>query len=561
VISNRAIAGHLERIAQAIDLADPDSGRSRTYGAAARRIESSKREFADLAQAGELTGVPGIGPSLARTIGEFVDNGSSRRLEELLQQIPAGSWQLLSIRGLGARTVGRIVRDLGVTDLDSLRAAGSDGRLGQLPGIGSRKVAQILAEIERIAAARGLFSLGAALAAAQLEATRLRAIDGVSAVHLAGAARRACETMSGVDLVVVVRDPDRLELTALGGETLIQLDPDELRDPVPVRTRVTTEASLGLALALATGSDKHLAQLTDLARRRGIELESPETAFESEAELYRALGLDLVPSELREGRDEIELAQRGQLPRLLEHADLGCDLHAHSDWSDGQDSIATMAEAAQRAGLRELVISDHSQSLAVANGLSPERVLAQRSEIAEQGRQFAALSLLQGTESEIRIDGSLDFDPDVLDQLDWVIASVHAGLGQSRSAMTERILTAISNPATCAIGHPTGRIVLGREGFDFDHDAVFSAAAEAGVALEINSQPGRLDLSADLARRAARAGATLTVNSDAHAAGQLANTRLGAMIARRAGLTSAQVINAWEWERIAERRARRLTGD
>ncbi len=560
MISNRAIAAHLERIAQAVDLADPDSGRSRTYGAAARRIESSKRDFAALAEAGELTGVPGIGPSLARTIGEFVGGGSSRRLNGLLEQIPPGAWQLLAVRGLGARTVGRIVRDLGVADLDSLRAAGNDGRLGQLPGIGSRKVTQILAEIERISATRGLFSLGLALAAAHLESARLREIDGVSAVLLAGAARRACETVSGVDLVAAVRDSTRPELAALDGESLLQLDPDELQEPIPVRVRITSAATLGSTLALATGSDQHLARLTGLARRRGIELDSPAAMFATEAELYRALGLDLIPAELREGRDEIELAQRGQLPRLLEHADLSSDLHAHSDWSDGQDSIAAMAEAAMRAGLRQLVISDHSQSLAVANGLSPDRLLAQRDEIAVLAPQYSGLSLRQGTESEIRVDGSLDFDPGLLARLDWVNASVHAGLGQSRSAMTERIVTAISNPATSAIGHPTGRIVLGRDGFDFDHDVVFSAAAEAGVALEINSQPGRLDLSSDLARRAARAGAILTVNSDAHSASQLATTQLGVMIARRAGLTRAQVINAWEWERIAELRARRLAG-
>ena len=239
--------------------------------------------------------------------------------------------------------------------------------------------------------------------------------------------------MSGVDLVVAVSDPARPGLAALGGESLVQLDPDELREPIPVRVRVTAEESLGSALVLATGSEAHLARLTDLARRRGIEFESPETGFETESELYRALGMDMIPAELREGRDEIELAQRGQLPQLLEHADLSCDLHAHSDWSDGRDSIAQMAQAAQRAGLRQLVISDHSQSLAVANGLSPERVLAQRGEIAAQARQHAELSLLQGTESEIRIDGSLDFEPDLLARLDWVIASVHAGLGQSRS--------------------------------------------------------------------------------------------------------------------------------
>lgn len=558
--SNRAIAAHLERIAQAVDLADPDSGRSRTYAATARRIESSKRDFAALAAAGELTGVPGIGPSLARTISEFVSGGSSRRLNDLLLQIPAGAWQLLSIRGLGSRTVGRIVRDLGVSDLDALRAAGNDGRLGQLPGIGSRKVAQILAEIERIAAARGLFALGFALVAARLEAERLAGVAGVSAVRLAGAARRACETVPRVDLVVAVPDPDRPEFAALGGESPIQLDPDELQEPIPVRVRVTAERALGTALALATGSRDHLAGLSELARRGGIDLESPSTQFATEAELYRALGLDLVPPELREGRDEIELARRGQLPRLLEHADLTCDLHAHSDWSDGQDTVAVMAAAAQRAGLRQLVISDHSQSLAVANGLSPERLADQRQEIEALAPQFPQDFLLQGTESEIRVDGSLDFDPALLARLDWVNASVHVGLDQSREVMTERILTAIANPATSVIGHPTGRIVLGREGFDFDHDVVFAAAAEAGVALEINSQPARLDLSSDLARRAARAGAVLSVNSDAHAANQLANTHLGTLIARRAGLSRDQVINAWGWERIAECRARRLAG-
>ncbi len=560
MISNRTIAAHLERIAQAIDLSDPDSGRSRTYNAAARRIETSKRDFASLAQAGGLTDVSGIGPSLARTIAEFVKSGDSRRLNELRLQIPPGAWQLLSIRGLGARTVGRIVRDLGITDLDTLQAAGSDGRLSQLPGIGSRKVAQILAEIERIATSRGLFALGVALAVAQLEANRLSEHDGVSAVYLAGDARRALETVCGVDLVVAVRHPDRPELQILGGESRMQLDPAELQEPIPVRIQVVAERARGSALVLSTGSQAHLEQLARLARRRGLDLESPDAEFGSEADLYAALGLELIPAELREGRGEIELAARGQVPRLLEHADLNSDLHAHSDWSDGQDSIAVMAQAAQRAGLQQLVISDHSQSLAVANGLSPDRVAAQRGEIAAAAREHPGLELLQGTESEIRIDGSLDFEPELLTRFDWVNASVHVGMGQSPAAMTERILTAIANPATCAIGHPTGRIVLGRAGFDFDHDTVFAAAAEAGVALEINSQPSRLDLSAELARRAAAAGANLTVNSDAHAAAQLATTHLGVMIARRAGLTREQVINAWKWEQISERRARRLAG-
>ena len=557
--SNRAIAAHLERIAQAIDLSNPDSGRSRTYYSTARRIDSSNRDFAALAEAGELTDVSGIGPSLARTVGEFVRGGTSRRFDELFQQIPTGAWQLLAVRGLGARTVGRILRDLGISDLDELRAACHDGRLTQLPGIGSRKVAQILAEIERISAARGLFSLGSALAAAHQEAARLAALEGVTAVLLAGAARRACETVTGVDLIAVVRDPAEPGLAGLAGESLLEFDSPELQEPMPVRVQVTPPGSLGTALALATGSERHVARLEILARQRGIELGSPASEFGTEAEFYAALGLDLIPAELREGRDEIDLAQRGQLPHLIEHSDLGCDLHAHSDWSDGQDSIAAMAEAAQAAGLGQLVISDHSQSLAVANGLSPERVAAQRREIEALAPRFGGLMLLQGTESEIRVDGSLDYDPELLAGLDWVNASVHSGLGQSRAAMTDRILTAIANPATCAIGHPTGRIVLGRVGFDFDQGAVFAAAAEAGVALEINSQPARLDLSADLARRAAAAGATLTVNSDAHAAPQLATTRLGVMIARRAGLTSRQVINAWDWEQIAEWRARRLT--
>ena len=559
-MSNRAIAAHLERIAQAIDLSDPDSGRSRTYNAAARRIETAKHDFAALAQSGELTGVPGIGPSLARTIDEFVTSGDSRRLQELRLLIPPGAWQLLSIRGLGARTVGRIVRDLEVSDIDALKSAAGDGRLGQLPGIGARKVAQVLTEIDRIVAARGLFPLGVALAAAQLEATRLAGHDGISAVLLAGAARRACETVAGVDLVATTKFPDRPELRGLGGELKVQLDPDALQEPIPVRIRVVAEQARGTALVRATGSRTHLQQLDQLARRRGLDLQSPDVNFASEADLYTALGLQLIPAELREGRGEIEQSARGQLPRLLEHSDLNCDLHAHSDWSDGQDSVAAMAQAAQRAGLKQLVITDHSQSLAVANGLSPERMAAQRDEIAAAAAQCPGLGLWQGTESEIRIDGSLDFDAELLARLDWVNASVHGGLGQSRPVMTERILTAIANPATCAIGHPTGRIVLGRAGFDFEHDTVFAAAAEAGVALEINSQPSRLDLSADLARRAAAAGATLTVNSDAHAAAQLATTHLGVMTARRAGLTRDQVINAWPWEQICELRARRLSG-
>ena len=558
VPSNRAIAAHLTQIADAVDLIEPNPARARSYRNAARRIESSADDIAAVALADGLAGMPGIGSSLAKTIGEFVSGGQSQRFAELDRAIPDPIWRLLEIRGLGARTIGRIWRELGVFDPDGLRQAGVDGRLAAMSGIGPRKVAQVLVELDRIAADQGLIGLGLARALATAAAEEIAKRGDVIEVLQAGPARRGLEAVDGIDLLVVSHAPDSSELTALTKQQSIEFEKSARQDPVRLRIKTTSPEQLGTSWLLSTGSDRHLRRIDQIARRRGMQIGLETAQFDSEAELYRALGLQFIPPELREDSGEIELAQAGRLPKLIGSGDLASDLHCHSNWSDGQAPIFEMGKAAAGLGLSHLAITDHSQSLAVANGLSAERLARQAAEIAAADSQVSELTLLQGTESEIRIDGSLDFAPEVLARLDWVNASVHVGLGQSRATMTERLLAAIDNPALCSIGHPTGRIILGRKGFEFDFDMVFSAAAEAGVALEINSQPSRLDLSSELARRAAAAGATLSLNSDAHAPDQLATTGLGLVIARRAGLSAEQVVNCRTWAEIAEARARRL---
>ncbi len=554
--SNRQIADHLSLIADAVDLSSGDSTRSRTYRAAARRVERSRRDIAAIARAGKLTEVPGIGESLAVTILQFTTTATSRRLDELEKAIPEGLWQLLDIRGLGARTVGRIGRELGIGDIDGLRTAALDGQLATMPGIGQRKVAQIIAEIGRIAAASGLIPLAVAFSVAESIGPQLVGTAGVSDWRIAGDARRGVEAVAAVELVAVaplLTDQFR----ALAGERRIALPIGRRGQNVRLIVHPATPVSLGSVLLAATGSQRHLDRLGAIATRVGLDISPAGDKFATEADLYRALGMQYVPPELREDGGEIESAQTGRLPELIEPDDLTCDLHAHSDWSDGQGSVAEMAAAAGAAGLATLAITDHSQSLAVAGGLTAEELASQREEIDAFRALGDQLNLRQGTESEILVDGSLDFEDAALSELDWVNASVHVAMDQDRDAMTARLLSAIANPYLGVLGHPTGRILLGRPGFEYDFDTVFAAAAAAGVALEINSQPKRMDLSSDLARRAAAAGAMLSINSDAHAPSQLEVTRFGVISARRAGLSKSQVINCLPWPELADAAQRR----
>jgi DNA polymerase (family 10) len=456
---------------------------------------------------------------------------------------------------------------LGIKDLPGLEKAARAGRLQGMPGMGTRSEARILESIEALRARQtGRVSIARALPVAELLLESLRALPGVVAAEMAGSLRRRRETVGDIDLLVGARQPRDviqafLALPEVGrvkgqGDTKASV---ELANGLAVQLWVHPPQHFGTALQYATGSQAHNVRLRELAQSKGLSLS--EHGFKTsggkmlecadEAEVYRMLGLPWIAPELREDRGEVQAAMGGRLPELLTLADIRGELHAHTDWSDGASTLAEMAAAAAAAGLEYLVITDHSKSLGVANGLTPERVRQQRRKIDALQKQLGdKLRLLHGTEVEVMADGQLDFADEVLAAFDLVTASVHSSLRQSRERVTARMLAAIRNPHVDIIGHLTGRMIGTRDAADLDLEAVFLAAAEQGVALEINSHPERLDLNDAHARRATEVGCLLAVNTDAHRPEHFGLRPYGIGIARRAWVTPANVVNTWRVEQV-----------
>jgi DNA polymerase (family 10) len=506
---------------------------------------------------------------MGNVIADYVKTGASPQLEEARAGIPAGVFELLMIQGVGTKTASRLFNELEIVDVDGLEAAAKSGRLRQLPGMGPKKVQRFQEEIARLHERRGTFRLGDALPEMARLLGGLEGATGVTAISPAGPVRRGAATVRGIDIVLAATDANAvahaLGTLAATTETTAELVRGETAGGIPVTLHLATPEDFAVTLLRQSGSAAHLARLESIASEQGIDFGAAgplrrgaaAVRVATEAELYEVLGLQFVAAELREDRGEVEAARAGRLPRLVELGDLRGDLHAHTRWSDGAHTIAEMAAAARRLGHDYLVISDHSQSLTVAQGLTPERLREQRLEVEAVDAEFADLRLFQGTETDILTRGGLDFEDAELAELDWVTASVHTAFQQSREAMTARMLTAIRNPWADSIGHPTGRLLNAREGYELDTDAVFAAAAETGTAMEINAMPDRLDLSDELARRAVEMGVDIVINTDAHAAEQLGLLPYGVVTARRAGITHEQVVNTRDVEALREwRRAR-----
>ncbi|MCU0484013.1 MAG: PHP domain-containing protein, partial [Chloroflexi bacterium] len=496
--------------------------------------------------------------------------------------------------GVGPKTVKLLWQRAGVEGVDDLRAALRAGTLRSVPGLSEKGIAALGAGVDALERRSSRLTLGAAERLVEALVAALADAPGARRVVPAGSYRRRRETIGDLDLLVETRDPAAVvrRLTSLPMvEAVLGSGPRQAAVRLAAGPRVDVmtmpPGEAGTYLVHFTGSKEHNVRLRAIARDRGWSLSElgfarldesgtvvagPDAelrTFASEAEVYRFLGLDEVPPELREDLGEVEAALEGRLPHLLTAADLRGDLHAHSDWSDGRDSIEAMAETARARGYAYLVLTDHSRSLAVANGLSPERVAAQRLVVAELNERFAAeeaagtapeatpaegFRLLHGCELEIRADGSLDFDDDILAAFDVVVASLHVGRGQGRERLTARVLGALRNPHVDVLAHPAGRKLGERARADLDlaWDEVYAAAAETGTLLEINGSDHRLDLAPERARRAAAAGCTLTVDSDAHRVEELAGIGWGVAQARRAWLEPSAVATTWPRSRLLE---------
>jgi DNA polymerase (family 10) len=556
-LDNLGVARILREIADLLEIKDDNPFKIRAYRNGADIAANHPHHLASLDEPG-LREIPGIGKDLAARIREIADTGSAAVHRELLAEFPPTVLDLLHLQGVGPKTVATLYRELGVRTLADLEHAATDGRIRALRGMGSKKEGLILKALEERKRHAGRHLLPDAHDAAEALAAYLRERAPQATITPVGSLRRGCDTCGDIDLLASGAEPSLMD--DFVNYPLVErvLGRGETKSSVLVRgglqadLRLVPPESRGTALQYFTGSKAHNIALRDraiglgfLLNEYGVFRSDDETrlAGESEEEVYAVLGLDWIPPELREMRGEIEAAQARTLPRLIDSADLRGDLHMHTNESDGKDDIRAMAEGAREAGLEYVAITDHSKSLAMANGLDEQRALAHAARIRAVDGGGAGVRLLAGIECDIKPDGSLDLADDCLAALDLVVASVHSAFDQDHRQMTDRLLRAIENPHVDILGHPTGRRILRREPYPFDLAAIVDAAAARGVVLEINCQVDRLDLSDVHAKLARDRGARLVISSDAHSRTRVGALRWGVLVARRAWLEPVHVLN------------------
>lgn len=568
-MNNSEIAAVFLRIAALLEIRGESVFKINAYRRAAENIADLGRELADLREEEGLQGIEGVGKAIAEKIDELLDKGDLAFLKKLEEEVPPSLLELLEVPDLGAKRVRSLWEKLGVTDLEKLERALTEGRVRQLAGFGPRSEEKILAGLLSFKARRlsKRILLGTALPLAEMILHGLRNLPGVERAEVGGSTRRMRETVGDLDILVAASFPEGamdflsdhplVASVILRGPTKMSV---RLESGLQLDLRVIPAERWGTALQYFSGSQQHNIQLRERALACGYSLSEyalkkldteKELLCAEEEEVYRVLGLPWIPPELREGRGEIAQAESGNLPVLVEESDLKGDLQCHTTWSDGTASVLEMAEKARECGREYLLITDHSQGLGIAGGISAEELRRQAMEIQEAQRAIGGdFRILRGVELEIRADGSLDLDEDVLAELDLVVAAGHSSLRQGRSVITERYLQAIRHPHVHVLAHPMGRLLGERDPVDADWDVVFREAARTGTLLELNAQPQRLDLNDGLARRALELGCLFAISTDAHHPGGLELLRYGLATARRAGATKEQVVTTWPVERL-----------
>jgi DNA polymerase (family X) len=570
-VENAEVAKVFAELADLMELTGGNPYKVRAYRQAAQVIDTLPAPVSELWRRGELTSVPSIGGGLAARVGRLLETGTLVDRDELASQVPPGVVELLSVEGVGPKTVAAAWRTLGVTDLDALEQASRAGRLSELPRMGERRAQAILAAIQRYRARRTTrVPLHRAVLYADSICAKLRKVPGVRRAEAAGSVRRRRETVGDLDVLVAATEPAPVMRAFCGlaeVATVLAKGPTKatirLRVGLQVDLRVLPPESFGAALHYFTGSKEHNVAIRTRAVRRGIKLSEygvfdrggRRLSGEREEDVFEAVGMPWIPPELREGAGEIEAAESGTLPRLVEEGDVLGDLHVHSSASsDGRATLEELAEEAARLGRSYLAITDHSRSRPL--GLDEKALVLQREQIAALGRGASGPRLLAGVEVDILPDGSLDLPVETLAGLDWVVASVHADFAQPAGRMTDRIVRALRSGVVDVLGHPSGRRIGHRDPYDFDLQAVLEVARGMGVALEVNAMPERLDLPDRACRLAKEAGVRLAISTDAHVAAHLSNLRNGVWVARRGWLEPEDVINARPLEELWHLRRR-----
>ena len=574
-MTKREVVDTLEEIAVLLELTGENAFKTRAYANAARTLQGLDRDLAELVASGELRALKGIGPALAEKIGTLVATGRLPYLEELRAQVPPGLLELLRVPGLGPKRVREVHAKLGIASLAELEYAAESRALQELEGFGEKLQGKILDGIAALKRHADRFLLSDALAMGEAILAAVAALPGARRAAIAGSLRRRCETVGNVDLVAATDDAPALLAAFVALPAVAEALPAgsggaaeaavRLAGGVRVRLRAVPERDFAGALRHLTGSREHDAALRAHAAGLGFELDerglrragAPVAAADEDA-IFAALGLAAIPPELREGRGEVAAAAAGALPRLLEPGDLQGVLHVHSTYSDGVDTVREMAFAARARGYRYLGICDHSQSARYAGGMLLDDVKRQHEEIDRLNQELGDFRVLKGVECDILADGSLDYPDEVLASFELVVGSVHSRFGLAEAEMTRRLLRAVANPFLDVLGHPTGRLLLGREAYALDLGAVCAAAAERGVAVEINANPHRLDLDWREVRGFQERGGWIGIHPDAHRTEGLDDVRFGVMAARKGWATRDRVLNALGCEELlAWLRARR----
>ncbi len=560
---NQQLTRIFEEIADFLELQGENIFKVKAYQKAARGLEGLERSVSELYGSGALASMPGFGKALVEKVGQFVESGEVELHQQLKSSFPPEILHLMDVPGLGARKAALLYKELGIGSVDALEKALREGLVTDIKGFGKKTVDKLLEGIALLRQGEQRWLLGRVSVLAEDLLERLRALPVVQRAEAAGSLRRGKETVGDLDLLVISSEPSVVMEFFAGLGEVIGSGPTKTsirwEGTFQIDLRCVPAESFGAAMQYFTGSMDHNVALRGRARRLSCELNEYGLfdalgqciASETEEEIYSKLGLPWIAPELRESGAELEWDQQ---PQRLELSSLQGNLHTHSLWSDGMDTLEQLAEEAQRRGYRYLAVTDHSRSMVVANGLSIERLLAQGEEIARLNRGFSNFRLLWGSEVDILGDGTLDFPEEILAQLDFVVVAVHSQFSMGSEAMTERICRGISHPYVDVLAHPTGRKINRRAGYQADWERVYAVAREHGVALEINCSPRRLDLNDKAARRARDCGCLISLGTDAHSLPEFDALSLGVLQARRAGIEARSLLNSLSWQDLKQRR-------
>ncbi|MBP2670331.1 MAG: hypothetical protein H6Q85_397 [candidate division NC10 bacterium] len=556
---NKEIASLFTEIADFLEIKGENPFRVRAYRRAAQAMDGLSEDVAAVAARGGLQEIPGIGKDLAGKIQEYLERGAVEYLEDLRKEIPPGVVEMMSVHGVGPKTAKLLYEKAGVTSVERLEELARAHALVGTPGIQAKTEENILKGIAVWKSGRERMPLGTALPVAEAIRATLEPLEETDQISLAGSVRRMRETVKDIDILVTSRRPARVmeafvrlpnvvEVLA-HGETKSSV---RLREGIQADLRVVEPECFGAALQYFTGSKQHNIRVRELAQRQGLKVNeygvfdektNRRVAGATEEDVYRSVGLPLVPPEIREDGGEIEAALENRLPELVRLDDIRGDLQLHTTWSDGAHSVADLAAGVRAKGYQYMAVTDHSKSATVAGGMKEAQVVQMIAEVRALNARLRGFRVLAGCEVDIRADGSLDFSDEILAQLDLVQVSVHSRFKMSREDMTRRIVRAVQHPLVHILGHPTGRLIGERAPYEVDVEAVLQAAKLGGVAAEINASPSRLDLNDLHARRAKDLGIPITISTDAHAIPQLDYMRYGVAVARRAWLTPSDVLN------------------